>query len=102
MVQAQVRSVRRSATAVRAGHVCGAAARQCAAELTGELAAAGTSVSRARRCIRCNESGWCQVRRVTWPMMRRPSASRAAAVRAGRRTARMTWDFMGGVDLMQR
>ena len=44
--QGQVSSFHRSAAAMRAGHVRGMAARGRAAWLTGELAAAGTSVSR--------------------------------------------------------
>jgi len=43
---------------MRGGHVRGASARRRAAWLTGELAAARTSVSGGRGCIRCNESGW--------------------------------------------
>jgi hypothetical protein len=58
MSQVQARGVRRSATAMRDGHVRGASARRCAAWLTGELAAARTSVF-GRRCMRCNESCWC-------------------------------------------
>ncbi len=54
----QVRSLHRPAAVTRAGHVRGMAARRRAAWLTGELAAAGTSVSGARGCMRCNESGW--------------------------------------------
>ena len=48
-------------------HVRGMAARRRAAWPTGELAAARTSVSGARGCIRCNESGWLpgQARDVT-------------------------------------
>ena len=44
-----------------------AAACRRAAELTGELAAAGTPVPAARECTSCNESGWLpgQARDVT-------------------------------------
>jgi len=43
--QGQVRRLHRPAAAMRAGHVRGMAARRRAAWLTGERAAAGTSVS---------------------------------------------------------
>ena len=58
MEQGQVRSLHRPPAATRAGRLRGMAARRRAAWLTGELAAAGTSVSGARGCMRCNESGW--------------------------------------------
>jgi len=45
--QGQVRSLYRPTAATRAGHVPGMAAHRRAAWLTGELAAAGTSVSGA-------------------------------------------------------
>ena len=85
--QGQVRSLHQQAAATRVGHVRGRAARRRPACLTGELAAAGTFVAGARGCMRWNESGWLPGQGVTWPMMRRPGASLAAAARlAGHRS----------------
>jgi hypothetical protein len=83
--QVQARSVCRSAAAMRGGPVRGAPACRRAAWLTGELAAARTSVF-GGDASRATRAAGCQVGRVARPMMRKSGVCLAAAVPAGRRS----------------
>ena len=84
--QVQARSVGRSAPAMRGGRGRGVSARRRAAWLTGELAAARTSVSGGRDASRATRAAGCQVGRVARPVVRWSGASLAAAVPAERRS----------------
>ena len=71
------------------GHARGASARRRAAWLTGELAAARTSVWGAG-CIRCNESGW-------WPGQVRGAPDDAEVRRVPRSCEARRRRFLGQV-----